>query len=118
MDSSPTKAKLVVGLIFGGASGEHAISIRSACTVKQGFNEGSNPERYQVRCFYIDQKGRWWGEEVAEAVLKSQLPAPLDDQLEREASMASRPGHWRCNVGFRCSMAPMGKTAPSRVYLA
>jgi len=109
VDSSPTKAKLVVGLIFGGASGEHAISIRSACTVKQGFNEGSNPERYQVRCFYIDQKGRWWGEEVAEAVLKNQLPAPLDDQLEREGFHGFPPGALEVQCWFPVLHGPNGE---------
>jgi len=78
VNTSAVKASLepiVVGLIFGGNSGEHAISIRSACTVKQGLSEGLNPERYQLRCFYIDQQGRWWGESVAKAVLASKQPA-------------------------------------------
>jgi D-alanine-D-alanine ligase len=78
VNTSAVKASpepIVVGLIFGGNSGEHAISIRSACTVKQGLSEGLNPERYQLRCFYIDQQGRWWGESVAKAVLASKQPA-------------------------------------------
>ena len=64
MSTTPTR----VGLIFGGASGEHAVSIRSAATVASALAAGSNGSRYGVSCFYIDPQGRWWGPEVADAV--------------------------------------------------
>jgi D-alanine-D-alanine ligase len=38
MPSSPVR----VGVVFGGASGEHAVSIRSAITVTQALQEGQN----------------------------------------------------------------------------
>lgn len=72
-----------VGLVFGGASDEHAVSIRSAVTVLGGLRSGANAERYDVRCFYIDRLGRWWPPAVADGVLAqgtalemAQLPAP------------------------------------------
>ena len=71
MSTTPTR----VGLIFGGASGEHAVSIRSAATVASALAAGSNGSRYGVSCFYIDPKGRWWGPEVADAVLAQGTPA-------------------------------------------
>jgi D-alanine-D-alanine ligase len=58
-----------VGLVFGGASGEHDVSIRSAVTVLGGLRSGANGERYDVRGFYIDRQGRWWPPAVAEPVL-------------------------------------------------
>ena len=61
----------VVGLIFGGASGEHDVSIRSAATVAEGLASGANQERYRVRPVYIDRQGRWWGEAIARQVLSS-----------------------------------------------
>ena len=67
--------RLCVGLIFGGDSGEHAVSIRSAATVAAGLRAGINAGRYSLRCFYIDQRGRWWGSDLAEAVLKQGIPA-------------------------------------------
>jgi D-alanine-D-alanine ligase len=70
-----TVRPLRVGLIFGGASGEHAVAIRSAATVARGLASGANAERYRTRCFYIDQQGRWWGPELAEAVLEQGTPA-------------------------------------------
>jgi D-alanine-D-alanine ligase len=71
MPSTP----LCVGLVFGGASGEHAVSIRSAATVLGALRDGANAGRYRVRCFYIDLLGRWWGEEGALPVLAAGVPA-------------------------------------------
>jgi D-alanine-D-alanine ligase len=73
-----------VGLIFGGASGEHAVSIRSAATVARGLASGSNASRYRTTCFYIDPEGRWWGPELAGTVLAQGTPAS-PEQLEAAA---------------------------------
>ncbi len=75
MASAPTH----LGLVFGGASGEHAVSIRSARTVLGGLRSGANARRYRVSCFYIDREGRWWPETVAAAVLESGRPAEPED---------------------------------------
>ena len=75
--SSPA-ASLRVGLVFGGASGEHPVSIRSAATVLRGLRSGANACRYSVRCFYIDTAGRWWGPELADQVLAQATPASAD----------------------------------------
>ena len=61
----------VVGLIFGGASGEHDVSIRSAATVAEGLGSGANKERYSIQQIYIDRQGRWWGDAIARQVLSS-----------------------------------------------
>ena len=68
-----------IGLVFGGASGEHAVSIRSANTVIAALEQGQNRERFSVAAFYIDRQGRWWAEEVARAVLASGQPAESED---------------------------------------
>ena len=79
MSSGPTP--LSVGLVFGGASGEHAVSIRSARTVLEALRTGANTDRYAPRLFYIDRQGRWWPEAVASAVLASGLPTELPTHL-------------------------------------
>ncbi len=73
-----------VGVVFGGASGEHDVSIRSASTVIKALADASNRERFQVTPVYIDREGRWWSETIARRVLESgsaltdeQLPQPL-----------------------------------------
>ena len=68
-----------LGLVFGGLSGEHAVSIRSAITVAGALRRGANAERYRLSCFYIDQQGHWWPPAVADAVLASGLPAQPAD---------------------------------------
>ena len=46
--------KKCIGLIFGGNSNEHEVSISSAKTVFQAFNSDINKERYTVKPFYIN----------------------------------------------------------------
>ena len=79
---------LHLGLVFGGVSGEHAVSIRSAGTVAGALRRGANADRYQLSCFYIDQQGHWWPPAVAEAVLAKGLPAEASELPEAPG----RPG--------------------------
>ena len=79
----PTSS-LRVGVVFGGASGEHDVSIRSASTVTKALADPSNRERFQVTPLYIDREGRWWPDTIAKSVLErgsaltdDQLPQPL-----------------------------------------
>ena len=79
----PTSS-LRVGVVFGGASGEHDVSIRSASTVTKALADPSNRERFQVTPLYIDRAGRWWPDTIAKSVLQqmaalsdAQLPQPL-----------------------------------------
>ncbi len=90
MRSPDPAAPLSVGLIFGGDSGEHAVSIRSAATVAAGLRSGANAGRYDLHCFYIDRLGRWWGPELADAVLHQGTPAS-DDQLHQALATAGIP---------------------------
>ena len=68
-----------LGLVFGGVSGEHAVSIRSANTVVAALRRGANAERYRVSCFYIDTWGHWWPPAVADAVLAKGTPATAEE---------------------------------------
>ena len=80
MPSDPASPSIChLGVVFGGASGEHAVSIRSAATVVAALGRGGNAERYRLSCFYIDQQGRWWPPQVADAVLAKGLPAQPAD---------------------------------------
>lgn len=47
--------KIGVGLIFGGRSGEHEISLRSAESVKRALD----PDRYVLHELFIDKEGQW-----------------------------------------------------------
>lgn len=99
MPASDAAAPLIVGLIFGGDSGEHAVSIRSAATVAAGLRGGANAGRYSVRGFYIDRLGRWWGPELADPVLQQATPAS-DDQLHGALGAAGIPADRWSQGGF------------------
>jgi D-alanine-D-alanine ligase len=50
-----SKSKVHVGVIFGGRSGEHEISLRSARSIVDAIN----PDRYCVSLIGIDRAGHW-----------------------------------------------------------
>jgi D-alanine-D-alanine ligase len=52
--------KITVAVIYGGRSGEHEISIRSANSIKAGLDR----ERYDVVDYFIDQAGKWSPEPI------------------------------------------------------
>ena len=61
--------KICIGLIFGGHSNEHEVSISSAITVFQAFNSEINKERYTVKTFYINKYGYWLDSHLSEKIL-------------------------------------------------
>ncbi len=67
--------KILIGVVFGGASEEHEISILSAKTVINSLRSGHNIRKYKVNPYYIDKEGRWWSTEVAEEILKEEKPS-------------------------------------------
>lgn len=58
------KQKLRVGVIFGGRSGEHEVSLKSAQSVMRALN----PEKYHVIPIGIDKNGRWISGDVMGAL--------------------------------------------------
>lgn len=66
--------RLKVGLVFGGQSVEHEISLRSAKNVAAGFD----PALFDVHFYYIGKDGRWSLPEEAEAALDGHLPKHWD----------------------------------------
>lgn len=56
-----TQPKLKVGLIFGGRSGEHEVSLQSARSVMAAFDQ----TRFEITPVAIDKQGRWLVNEAA-----------------------------------------------------
>jgi D-alanine-D-alanine ligase len=67
-------SKLRVGLLFGGRSGEHEVSIISARAIAQALSLEENANKYAVLPFYIQKDGVWQAGEVAQQVLTSGVP--------------------------------------------
>lgn len=66
--------KLKVGLLFGGRSGEHEVSIISAGAIYRGLTTGNNTDRYEVLPFYIQKDGVWQTGTIAQQVLTDRQP--------------------------------------------
>ena len=65
--------KKCIGLIFGGYSNEHEVSISSAKTVFQAFNSETNRERFAVKAFYINKSGDWLDSNSSEKILIGEI---------------------------------------------
>ncbi len=65
--------KKCIGLIFGGYSNEHEVSISSAKTVFQAFNTQINKERFTVKPFYINKYGDWLDSDISEKILIGEI---------------------------------------------
>src|SRR5581483_11978969 len=83
--------KLRVGVIYGGRSGEHEVSLASAAAVFQNLD----PEKYETVAIRIEKDGRWALPRRAPAVMKAsdviRTKAELSDG-SREAHLVAHPG--------------------------
>ena len=80
--------KLKVGILFGGRSGEHEISLLSAASVLQALDK----EKFEVVPIGITKEGRWVSQAHAERLLKGeQMPEEAGRHL-RAGDPATTPG--------------------------
>ena len=70
-------AKHRVGLLFGGCSGEHEVSIQSARAIAGALARGQNQSKYEVVPVYISKQGVWQFGPEAAAILQSGQPATV-----------------------------------------
>ena len=89
--------KLRVGVLFGGRSGEHEISLLSAASVLKALDK----DKYDVVPIGITKEGRWLTETHAERLLLGENPQAKLRFLEPERSAlptgrayAIRPDDW------------------------
>jgi len=71
--------KLKVGLLFGGRSGEHEVSIRSARAIAKALNSSHNTDKYEILPFYIQKDGNWLSGQVPQNILESGVPLQAED---------------------------------------
>jgi D-alanine-D-alanine ligase len=81
--------KLRVGLLFGGCSGEHEVSLASVRAIAQALTSASNIEKYELLPFYIHKDGRWQAGDLAQQVLTSGQPPQLSTDCADSGSDAS-----------------------------
>lgn len=85
--------KLRVGVIFGGQSGEHEVSIRSAGSVIQAIDNS----RYEVIPIGISKEGKWLSPPQAAAFLPEPAQAKLKNRTEpssgKDIAILGDPSH-------------------------
>jgi len=77
-----TMIKLRVGLLFGGCSGEHEVSISSARAIAKALTSDANTSRYELIPVYIQKNGVWKDSEIAQQVLESGKPLLINDKVQ------------------------------------
>jgi D-alanine-D-alanine ligase len=83
-------SRLKVGLLFGGCSGEHEVSIVSARAIAQGLGLEENAQRYEVIPFYIQKNGLWQTSDVAQNILNGEKSLVCEDLTPE-----TRPQLWQ-----------------------
>jgi D-alanine-D-alanine ligase len=90
------QTKLRVGVLFGGKSGEHEISLRSARSILKAIDR----KKYDVVELGIGKDGRWLGSGEAQQLLEQQVPFGNDNKKNKDnsggglsiAAAAAEPG--------------------------
>lgn len=85
--------KLKVGLLFGGRSGEHEVSIKSAQAIANALSSTQNTSKYEVLPFYIQKDGTWLSRQAPQKVLESGVP--LQDADESSNAVSQQVSRWQ-----------------------
>ena len=89
-----TKKKLRIGVIYGGRSGEHEVSLASAAAVFKNLDAG----RYEAVPIKIEKDGRWMlpqrppAIDKAADVIHGATAGAIDAGASREAQIVAHPG--------------------------
>jgi D-alanine-D-alanine ligase len=72
-------ARQRIGVLFGGCSGEHEVSIASAQAIAAALGRGENAQKYDVLPVYIQKDGQWQFGDAAATVLATGQAIPIAD---------------------------------------
>jgi D-alanine-D-alanine ligase len=87
--------KLKVGLLFGGCSGEHEVSISSARAIADNLQAPPNHIKYELLPFYIQKDGGWQPEAIGWQILNTgNLPDANTSNLWQFPASASSVDVW------------------------
>lgn len=82
--------KMRIGLLFGGRSGEHEVSISSARAIARALAAEENASKYEVLPFYIQKDGRWLSGTLPQQVLSTGKALEIEQPIEQDDSPTSR----------------------------
>ena len=99
--------KPVIGVVFGGKSSEHEVSIKSAKTIYNALRHLSNKERYIARPIYIDKYGYWHDYIFSESILFDKKDHLIFE--ERRVNLTNLSNMEDIDVWFPCLHGPNGE---------
>jgi len=67
-----SKRRKTVGIIFGGQSNEHDVSIKSAKTIFDALNSKLNIQKFSTKIFYVNKHGFWFSDPISLSLLKNE----------------------------------------------
>tara|TARA_A100001015_G_scaffold34145_1_gene37824 strand:+ start:428 stop:1048 length:621 start_codon:yes stop_codon:yes gene_type:complete len=76
------KEKKCIGIIFGGESNEHDVSVSSAKTVFKALISKTNINRFWVKAFYINKHGVWLDNDQSLVLLKEKRKNETIDKYQ------------------------------------
>lgn len=103
--------KIRVGLIYGGKSGEHEVSLQTALAVIKAFDLN----KYDVQPFYITKQGEWRSGPQLTGPVSSAAALTFQEQSEQPGSFALQPFFGTLQAagqGARESGAPLDVVFP------
>ena len=90
--------KKCIGIIFGGNSNEHYVSISSAKTVFKALISKPNNERYKVQAFYINKHGVWFNNNQSLEILNENC---RDDKTNKYQTLPKGEINFLYNIEFK-----------------
>ncbi len=104
--------KLTIGLVFGGESSEHNVSINSARTIYNALTHSYNNETFIVNPIYIDKYGFWGDCEYSKSILlkKNRSSSTLGsnkDSINRLTNLAKESD--KVDIWFPALHGPNGE---------
>ena len=107
-----TNKKQIIGLVFGGESSEHEVSIKSAETIYAALSHSCNIERFIVNPIYIDKNGFWEDSEYSKSILLGEKESTKTIKSNRKAmnNLANFPAESnKVDVWFPALHGPNGE---------
>ena len=92
------KEKKCIGIIFGGKSNEHYVSISSAKNVFKALISKSNKERFMVKAFYINKHGVWFDNDQSLEILKENC---INNTTDKYQVLANGEINFLKNIEFQ-----------------
>jgi len=78
------KKRLRIGILFGGRSGEHEVSLLSAASILKAIDR----KRYEIVPLGITKQGKWVRDAEAQRLLTGEAPRPLSEAAEDDSELA------------------------------